>query len=130
MKYLLDTNICIAHLKGEPAIRQKLAALGSDQVFLCSVVKAELLYGARNSGAVEKNLRVLATFFRGLASVAFDDAAAEVFGAHQSYLKRSGQSIGMADVLIASIAQAQGLTVVTRNGDHFARIPGLRIEAW
>ena len=34
------------------------------------------------------------------------------------------------DLLIASIALANDLTVVTNNTDEFKRVPGLRVEDW
>ena len=47
MKYLLDTNICIKYLNGSSEnIRKNIASKKSEQIFLCSVVKAELFYSA------------------------------------------------------------------------------------
>jgi predicted nucleic acid-binding protein len=43
MKYLLDTNACIAYLRGTNAnVTKHLAAAGAGEVGVCSVVKAEL----------------------------------------------------------------------------------------
>jgi predicted nucleic acid-binding protein len=50
MKYLLDTNACIGYLNGRAVdVRQRLESLPSNDVFVCSVVKAELFYGAMKS---------------------------------------------------------------------------------
>jgi tRNA(fMet)-specific endonuclease VapC len=38
--------------------------------------------------------------------------------------------IGRNDLLIAAIALARGLTVVTHNTSEFGRVPGLAIEDW
>ena len=48
MTHLLDTNSFIDHLRHGPAskVTAKLAAAPPDDVFLCSVVLAELIYGA------------------------------------------------------------------------------------
>lgn len=47
MTYLLDTNTCINYLNGRSeAIRRRLESQRSQDLALCSVVKAELLYGA------------------------------------------------------------------------------------
>lgn len=131
MKYLLDTNICIAHLnRKEPGIRKRLGALTAQEVFLCSVVKAELLFGARKSENVQKNLALLELFFKGVQSLPFEDKAAEFYGSIYALLSKAGSSIGSNDLMIASIAQANDLIVVTRNADEFRRIPGLRVEVW
>jgi tRNA(fMet)-specific endonuclease VapC len=39
-------------------------------------------------------------------------------------------TIGPNDLLIASIALANGLTVVTHNTSEFSRVPGLPLEDW
>jgi tRNA(fMet)-specific endonuclease VapC len=38
--------------------------------------------------------------------------------------------IGAMDMLIAAIALANGLILVTHNTKEFARIPGLQLEDW
>lgn len=45
-----------------------------------SVVKAELLFGARNSERVNDNLKLLDRFFAAFRSLPFDDTAAEQYG--------------------------------------------------
>ena len=50
MRYLLDTNTCIAYLNGRSDnVKNNFLTHKSSDIFLCSVVKAELLYGAFNS---------------------------------------------------------------------------------
>jgi len=45
-------------------------------------------------------------------------------------LRKSGQIIGLEDVLIGAAALANQYTVVTANTRHFSRIKGLRVENW
>lgn len=45
-------------------------------------------------------------------------------------MERLGITLGDADLRIAAIALARGLTVVTGNVRHFQRVPGLPIENW
>ncbi len=131
MSYLLDSNICIAFLKGkDEALLQKFKARTPADFSLCSIVKAELLYGARNSQRVEENLRSFQKFFELFASFPFDDAAAEFYGTIRALLSKAGTPIGENDLKIASIAQAKGLTLLTRNRREFIRVPGLRLEFW
>jgi tRNA(fMet)-specific endonuclease VapC len=128
---LLDTNVCIAFLRGDdPAVRERLLALPSQDVILCSVVKAELLYGARNSERVEPNLNKLEHFFAPFAPAAFDDEAAAWYGIVRSQLRRSGRLIGSNDMMIAAIALAWDAVLVTRNQDEFRRVASLRVETW
>lgn len=131
MTHLLDTNICVAFLGGsDRAARRRLLDLPVQSVALCSVVKAELLYGARNSGRVEHNLARLARFFAPLRSLPFDDDAADRYGVLRAQLRRECRPIGGNDMMIAAIALATDSTLVTRNEREFAAIAGLRLVTW
>jgi tRNA(fMet)-specific endonuclease VapC len=128
---LLDTNVCLAYLnEREPKLRKQLERLTPRDVKLCSVVKAEVFYGARNSARVDDNLATVARFFQLFESVPFDDAAAEQYGLLRAQLRRSGTPIGGNDMQIAAIALACDMTLVTRNQNEFLRVAGLRVEAW
>ena len=129
--YLLDTNTCINILndRSSPSAR-RLALHNPSEVRLCSVVKAELLYGAWRSERAAENIRMLQKFFAPLMSVSFDDRCAEEYGAIKAELARQGTLIGPNDLLIASIAKANGLILVTHNIGEFSRVVGLRIEDW
>lgn len=41
-RYLLDTNACIAWMKGQPTVVRRLLAAQEGQVSICAPVKAEL----------------------------------------------------------------------------------------
>jgi tRNA(fMet)-specific endonuclease VapC len=45
-------------------------------------------------------------------------------------LEKRGELIGPNDLLIASIALAYAVTLVTHNTDEFRRVPGLELEDW
>ena len=76
--YLLDTNICIHLLnRADARIEQHFRARSPAEIVLCSVVTAELLYGAHRSTRVDANLQRLRLFFSPLASLPFDDRCVE-----------------------------------------------------
>ncbi len=129
--YLLDTNVCIRLLNGtSERLTERLRATPPSEVRLSSIVKAELLYGARHSGRVADNLRLLRRFFAAIPSVPFDDACAEEYGIIRSDLSRAGRPIGLNDLLIAAAARAHDLILVTSNVREFSRIPALEVEDW
>lgn len=131
MTWLLDTNVCVAFLNGgDTNVRDHLLALSPSDVFLCSVVKAELLYGARKSARVDENLARLSAFFAAMESLPFDDAAAEHYGLLRAQLESVGTPIGANDMMIAATALAARVTLVTRNQREFARVAGLAMESW
>jgi tRNA(fMet)-specific endonuclease VapC len=131
MAYLLDTNAWIVYLKSaESPIRARLEGVTPANIRLCSVVKAELLHGARKYGNRQRRLGLLAETFAPYASLPFDDAAAEAYAAIRSDLEMAGYTIGPNDLMIAAIAQANDLILVTHNTAEFGRIGSLKIEDW
>lgn len=129
--YLLDTNACIAVLNGSSeALIARLQRHKPGDIHLCSVVKAELIYGAYHSSRAADNLRLLGRFFEPFISLPFDDACCDSYGRIRSDLARDGMPIGPNDLLIASTAVANDVTLVTANSREFGRVAGLRIENW
>jgi tRNA(fMet)-specific endonuclease VapC len=129
--YLLDTNTCIRVLRNSaPAVVARLRSRAPDEVALCSVVKAELYFGARRSARVQENLAAVAAFCVPFQSLPFGDVAAEHYGTIRADLSRSGCTIGPNDLLIAAIARAHDATLVTHNTSEFRRVVGLRLEDW
>jgi len=129
--YLLDTNACIRLLNGtSPPLAEALARHDPAQTYLCSIVKAELLFGARHSARIAENLGLLTRFFEPFPSLPFDDRCAEHYGAIRADLAREGSPIGPNDLLIAATARAHAVTLVTHNTREFSRVAGLRIADW
>jgi len=131
MKYLLDSNTCIQFLNnGHAGVRQQFLKHLPSDLALCSVVKAELIYGAYRSARVAANLQRLAVFFEPLRSLPFDDACIHAYGQLRAVLAAKGAAIGANDMLIAAIGLTHRLTVVTHNTREFGRIDGLKLEDW
>lgn len=129
--FLLDTNACIALLNGTaPELTQWLRERAPSDVCLCSVVKAELLFGAHNSARVNENLRLLERFFEPFRSLPFNDEAAAHYGTIREDLGRRGVPIGFNDLMIAATAAANDATLLTANVREFSRVIGLRVGSW
>lgn len=131
MKYLLDTNTCIRYINGtSQSVFERLNAQGEGDVVVCAVVKAELFYGAIHSQNPSKNLANQQKFLALFVSLPFDDSTAEHYGRIRSELAKAGTPIGGNDLMIAAIALAHNLTVVTHNLKEFGRVSGLKVEDW
>jgi tRNA(fMet)-specific endonuclease VapC len=127
---LLDTNIWIALAHGEPGPVARLRLLSPPQVATCSIVRAELMFGARKSQRVAENLAGFRKLLEPFVSLPFDDLAAGHYGIIRATLERAGTLIGANDLLIAAIALAHDCLLVTRNSREFERVVGLRLETW
>ena len=100
------------------------------EVAVCCVVKAELFYGAMRSANPDQNWARIRRFLEVFVSLPLDDIAALIAGRVRAQLANLGTPIGSNDLLIASIALANNLTLVTHNIGEFSRVEGLQIEDW
>lgn len=131
MSYLLDTSVCVPLInRSDPGLAERLLDQAPDSIVLCSVVKAELYFGACNSKRVAENIDRVQRFCGAFDSLPFDDQAAEKYGSIRAQLSREGRPIGANDLLIAATALSTGRALVTRNVDEFSRVAGLSIETW
>lgn len=128
--WLLDTNTCIAVLRGHGRVAERLARHDPIELRLCSVVRAELVYGARVSARPGMNLRAVESFCAPFLSLPFDDGCARAYGRIRAELKERGEMIGANDLMIAAIAVTHELVLVTRNVRAFERIAELRLTDW
>lgn len=131
MKYLLDTNACIRYLNGKSAeLRNRIDGSGDQQIAVCSIVEAELFFGAAKSLDPTKTLQQQQRFLARFRSLPFDSAAARIYGPIRAHIELSSKPIGANDLLIGTIALTGQLTEVTANTTEFSRVPGLHIENW
>jgi len=130
VRYLLDTSVCIDVLRAREPATTRLIGLGPDAVAVSAMTVAELRFGALRNRAPAGAGERLERFLSLLEILAFDHEAAEHHATARVALSRAGTPIGERDLVIASTALAHGLTVATGNIGEFARVPGLRVEAW
>jgi tRNA(fMet)-specific endonuclease VapC len=130
LRYMLDTNICIAVAKNTPIGLMERFSAWTEQLCISSITLGEWLYGAEKSQRREQNITVINDFCARLEVLDFDPQAAAHYGQIRAELERAGRLIGSNDMLIAAHARSQGLIVVTNNGREYERVPGLRVENW
>ena len=134
MRYLLDSNACVAVLKGDPEavqIRLRRELASGSTVFLSSICSYELWYGVTKSTRREFNRIKLEGLLEGaLPTLAFENEDAMYAGEIRARLEEIGKPVGAYDVLIAGQAIRHQLILVTANAREFSRIHGLKIENW
>ena len=131
MIILPDTNAWIRFLNpGTSRVKDCFLSSDPSRIRICSVVKAELYFGAMKSSRSIENLELLDALFADLISLPFDDDAAKTYGEVRATLARQGTPIGPNDLMIASIAFVHTAKLITHNTREFSRVPGLKIEDW
>jgi len=131
MKWLLDSNACIRYLNGRaPNLKIRIDSHSDTDLAVCSVVKAEMAFGAAGSTDPARTAAAQNRFLDRFISLSFDDGCATIYGRIRRELTRSGRLIGGNDLLIAAIAIANGVTLITHNTAEFSRVHGLAWEDW
>ncbi|MDM4771580.1 tRNA(fMet)-specific endonuclease VapC [Solimonas sp. SE-A11] len=130
LRYMLDTNLCIATIREKPVAVRAAFNLHHSQMCISSVTVMELLYGVELSAQSQRNLAQVEGFIARLDVLDYDPAAAAHTAQIRAELKKAGTQIGPYDQMIAGHARSRGLVVVTNNTKEFQRVAGLRFEDW
>jgi len=130
VKWMLDTDTCIAIIKKHPVALKKLRGKSIGQVGISSITLGELTFGAAQSSRPKDAHDALDEFLLALEVSAFEERAAMRYGDIRASLERRGRPIGPLDTLIGSHAHVTDVILVTHNTREFSQIEGLRLEDW
>ncbi len=133
MAYLFDTNAISEAMRPRPSEEYVawLTGLPREEQFTSSVVVGEMFAGAYASSTTAKWLSRIENFvLPSMTVLNFDVATAHEYGKVRAFLRKSGQVIDEADMMIAATALRHDLTLVTANVSHFSRVPGLSIRSF
>jgi len=131
--YLIDTNVLSELIKKNPNpnFMTKLRTTPTDALFSASICIMELRYGALKRGnPADLWTKIEKQILPKIRILPFSFKEAMEAGNLIHHLYSMGQPIGIEDIMIASIALSNGLTVVSANTKHFSRVPGLKTENW
>lgn len=121
---VVDSDVLIDSLRGrEPAAGRIALELKTGYLSTTAVNAFELLSGAKNEQERGKVELLLAA----LTIIPLDERSSRTAAAIRRELEARGQKIGMADYLVAGICLERSAVLLTRNRDHFERIPGLTL---
>lgn len=130
MRYVLDTNTCIYALKLQGRVVERMREHLPSEIAITTITLAELWFGSRKSTRGVAVRREVDAFLDPFDVLPFDRVAADTYARGRFDLERIGRPIGERDLLIASVALARDLTVVTHNLGEFTRVVGLKTEDW
>jgi len=130
LRFLLDTDTVIHFLKGRGQIAQRLLQIPPSELALSTISLYELYVGVVRSSQPERTKAQLDALLEWITIVPFDEDASRAAAEVRGYLERSGRVIGTLDTLIAGVAIARNLVLVTHNLSEFQRVPYLQVEDW
>jgi tRNA(fMet)-specific endonuclease VapC len=126
-KFLLDTNIISALLKGDIIVADKMD--DADGVYIPVIALGELYYGASYSTHTKKNITNIQKLISKYDVLLIDQVTASISGSVKAALRKKGKPIPENDVWISAIAKRYDLIIATRD-KHFQEIEGLAIQRW
>lgn len=110
----LDTNVCIRYMNQKSSLLiAKFNAQKPADIAVSTITHAELNFGLEKDQAGKQRRQRVKEFLAPLHKLVFDDAAADEYGSIRADLERAGTLTGPNDLLIASIARAHSLILVT-----------------
>jgi len=130
MSYLFDTNAVISLMKMDEPLVTRARVAGPAVIAVSSITLGELWYGAAHSRHPQRSRAEQDTALAPFRVLDFDAAAADRYAVARAHLANWGQPIGDRDLMIAAIALAHDMIVVTHNTSEFIPVPGLKVEDW
>ena len=127
----LDTNIITAFLKNDLRVVQRVSDYLElfEKLTINIISYYEILRGLKDLGNEEK-LKWFEGFIQENELVSIRKDTVEKTAEIYVYLKKEGNLIEDADILMASTAIVEDLVLITNNIKHFKRVKGLRIDNW
>lgn len=130
MHYLIDTNILIYRLKNAGNVNSNFLKNRNEQMYVSVISYGELIYGARKSRFVEKNLETVKAIKSIFPLLDINSNVMDIFVEIKNYVQKIGRTVDDMDLLIASTAISKGMTLVTHNIKHFEQIANLMLVDW
>jgi len=130
-KKLLDTDTLSYFFKSITEVVKKATEYHDEFGYfsISTLTVFEVLSGYKKINRLEKE-KLFIEFCEENEVISFGYMAAQKAAEIYEELRSIGQLIGIADILIASIALTNNLILVTNNTAHFGRITGLSLENW
>ena len=130
MRYLLDTNICIAAMRQNATVVKRFSAISPSDCAISTITSYGLFTGVEKCADPVRERSKVELLLTTVCQLVFDAAAARESGRVRALLEAQGRMIGPYDILLAGHALSAGLTVVTANTSEFSRVPALVLENW
>ncbi len=131
--YALDTTFLIDLLKNNPQAKELAIKIAHEYLCTTPINVYELLLGFYSSKPedLKRLIERSHILLDRLNLLPLTNEAIERSAEIGGFLNRKGWKIDHTDCLIAGALLANGCTtLVTRNADHFKRIPGIKVKTY
>ena len=127
----LDTNIITAFLKNDLRVVERVSNYleNFEKLTINIISYYEILRGLKDLGN-QKKLGSFEIFIQENELVLIRKETVEKAAEIYAYLKKDGNLIEDADILMAAISIVEDLVLITNNTSHFNRVKGLSLDNW
>ena len=129
MPYLIDTDWVIDLLASVPEAVQLLDRLAQGGIAISIITYMEAYQGVERSPHPEEAQNKLSALLDSLPVVSLSPAVAQRCARLRETLRKQGKRVNARslDLIIAATALEYNLTLVTRNTEDYADVPGLKL---
>ncbi len=129
MRFLLDTDICSAHLKSNPLVTNRFLQY-TGGLCMSAITLGELYTWALRAKTPPSRLQDVLLLLQDVIVLDVTPDVARKFGEVRAGLLDVGKPAPSVDLLLAATALAHGLILVTHNVADYANVPGLTVVDW
>lgn len=128
---LIDTDILSLFFRNHPEVTDRFSAYLAthDKINISIITYYEILSGLKHRDA-NKKMALFLEFASTNSVLPLTESSVNISSQIYADMRRSGNPLDDIDILIAGVAIANDLKMVTRNRRHFGRINGLEVEDW
>ena len=129
MGFLVDTDICSAHLRQRGPVTNRFLQY-TGRLNISAVTVGELYTRALRVNAPPQQLQALLDLLNDVTVLDVTEHVGRKFGELRAALFDVGRPAPEMDLLIAAAALVHNLTLVTHDLRDFANVPGLAVQDW
>lgn len=129
--YLLDSCTISDFMKGHTNTMKKIKNTSPSLIYTMTITQTEIMFGLlRKFDNSHYYYKMFEDFLLAITVLPFDAKAAIQSAVIKKNLESRGNIIGAYDILIAGIAKAASLTLITSDIKEFERIDDLKLANW
>jgi len=129
---ILDTNVIIRIMQGNPKVIRTVKRLERNQVRLnvSLITVYELYHSLERVSNPEERQQTIEAVLNSKPKYPADEVVMKKAGRIDGRLTANGREIGAVDTIIAATAVVHEESILTENVKHFERVDGLSVETY